>query len=88
MGRVRSVSWVGWARARTAVIILFFTNGNRGFYGDRLFVILNEQADLSNVSQIQNIDERRTEAYNELTQLANETQADLRKTFNSLMRLD
>jgi subtilisin family serine protease len=84
-GQVNNI--LGWVLAGAAwliVIILFFTNGNRGFYGDRLFVIMKAQADLSDVSQIQNIDERRTEAYNELTQLANETQKDLGDTFDAL----
>jgi hypothetical protein len=78
---------LGWAFAGVAwlvVILLFFTNGNRGFYGDRLFVILKEQADLSAVSQIQDIDQRRTEVYQELTNLANETQGDLRSTFDTM----
>ena len=80
----RALGWAGAGAAWLVVILLFITNGNRGFYGDRLFVILKDQADLSNVSQIQNIDERRTGAYKELTQLANETQGDLRDTFDSL----
>ena len=58
--------------------------GHQGFYGDRLFVILKDQADLSSVSQIQDIDARRTEAYKELAALANESQANLRGTFDKL----
>ena len=80
----RVLGWVGAGAAWLVVIILFFTNGNLGFYGDRLFVILKDQADLSDVRQIQNIDERRMAAYQELTQLANESQSGLRKTFDSL----
>ena len=80
----RPLGWAGAGVMWLLVIILFFTNGNRGFYGDRLFVIMKAQADLSSVRQIQNIDERRTEAYAELTQFANESQAGLRGTFDSL----
>ena len=78
--------WLGIAGALTAwivVAILFFTNGNRGFYGDRLFVILKDQADLSSIRQIEDIDDRRTAAYQMLVQLANETQAGLRNTFDN-----
>ncbi|HMB23327.1 MAG TPA: S8 family serine peptidase, partial [Anaerolineales bacterium] len=50
---------------------------------DRLFVILKDQADISSVRQIEDIDERRTTAYEMLTQHANETQAGLRKTFDN-----
>ena len=77
-----AIGLVGAAAVWIVVIILFFTTGNRGFYGDRLFVILNEQADLSSVSQIHDIDERRTAAYQTLTEHANETQADLRNTLD------
>jgi len=79
----RLLGWAGTGVMWLFVIILFFTNGNRGFYGDRLFVILKDQADLSDVHQIQNIDERRTEAYVELTQFANESQSGLRDTFDT-----
>src|SRR5687767_7434068 len=76
----RLLGSVGAALAWVIVIILFFTTGNHGFYGDRLFVILKDQADLSSVSQMQDIDQRRTAAYQTLTEHANETQAGLRNT--------
>ena len=78
----RLLGLVGAAMAWIVVVILFFSTGNRGFYGDRLFVILKEQADLASVSQIQDIDERRTAAYQTLTEHANETQTDLRNTLD------
>jgi subtilisin family serine protease len=74
---------VGAVAAWVIVGLLFFTNGNHGFYGDRLFVILKDQADISSVRQIADIDERRTTAYQMLTQHANETQAGLRNTFDN-----
>ena len=83
-GVKRALGWVGAGAAWLVVIVLFVTSGNHGFYGDRLFVIMKDQADLSNVRQTQNIDERRTEAYKELIQFANEAQAGLRKTFDTL----
>jgi subtilisin family serine protease len=72
----------GAVAAWAIVIILFFTNGNRGFYGDRLFVILKDQSDLSSIRQVSDIDERRASAYQMLTEHANETQATLRNTFD------
>ena len=83
-GMKRVLGLVGAGAAWLVVIVLFFTNGHQGFYGDRLFVIMKAQADLSDASQIKDIDARRTEAYKEMTQLANETQTDLRDTFDSL----
>ena len=79
----RVLSVVGAVAAWVVVVILFFTNGNHGFYGDRLFVILKDQADLSSIRQIADIDERRTAAYQMLTEHANETQAILRDTFDN-----
>jgi hypothetical protein len=81
-GRTQVLGFVSAVAAWVVVIILFFTTGNRGFYGDRLFVILKDQADLSSVSQIKDIDERRTTAYQMLTEHANETQAELRDAFD------
>ena len=82
-GMTRALGWVGAGAAWLVVILLFFTNGHQGFYGDRLFVILKDQVDLSEVSQIEDIDERRAIAYQTLTQHANQTQAEMRRTFDS-----
>jgi subtilisin family serine protease len=81
-GRTPVLGLVGAVAAWAAVLILFFTTGNRGFYGDRLFVILNDQADISSVTQIEEIGERRTAAYQMLTEHASETQAGLREALD------
>jgi hypothetical protein len=83
--RVPRVLWTAGALAAWVVVaVLFLRNGNHGFYGDRLFVILKSQADLSSIRQITDIDERRTAAYQMLVQHANETQAGLRNTFETV----
>lgn len=82
-GMWRRLTAMGALVAWLIVAILSLTSGNRGFYGDRLFVILQDQADLSSIRQISDIDERRTAAYQMLVQLANETQAGLRTTFDN-----
>ncbi len=79
----RALGWVGAAAAWLVVALLFFTSGHRGFYGDRLFVILKDQADLSDVRQIDDINARRAAAYQTLTTHANQTQAEIRKTFDA-----
>jgi hypothetical protein len=63
-----------------AVIYGFF--GLHGFYGDRLFVILKDQADVSQAVDIKDRDQRLTFVYKTLTDHANATQADLRQTLN------
>ncbi|MFN8401502.1 MAG: S8 family serine peptidase [Anaerolineales bacterium] len=82
-GAKRAAGWVGTVAAWGMVIAAFFLWGNPGNYGDRLFVIFKDQADISDVASIKNRDERLTEAYTRLTNHANTTQADLRETLDS-----
>jgi hypothetical protein len=63
-------------------IVLYGVVGQPGIYGDRLFVILNEQADVSAATQIDDYDVRRTTVYRTLTEHALATQADLRRTLD------
>jgi subtilisin family serine protease len=81
-GVTRTLGAVGAVAAWVLVVLLFFADGHHGFYGDRLFVIMKDQADLSSVRQIKDIQERRTTAYQMLTKKADETQTALRKTFD------
>lgn len=78
----RAIGWAGAGVAWILVVAVFFIFGNPGSYGDRLFVILKDQADLSDVAKIKDRDERLTEAYTRLTAHANETQSELRAFFD------
>ena len=78
----RAVGWAGAGVVWLIVIALFFTFGNPGNYGDRLFVIMKYQADISDIAKIKDRDERLTAAYKQLTEHANSTQADLRNFFD------
>jgi hypothetical protein len=80
----RAVGWAGAGVAWMSVIAIFFLFGNPGNYGDRLFVIFKDQADISDVATIENRDERLTAAYGELTEYANKTQAPLRTMFDRI----
>ncbi len=62
--------------------ILYLRVGTPGFYGDRLFVILNEQADLSKATIIADQRERRRFVYETLVQQANNSQAHLRQSLD------
>lgn len=79
----KTAAGIGAGAAWVLVFALYFFAGNRGFYGDRLFVILKDQADISDVASIKNRNERLTEAYTRLTAHANATQADLRQTLDT-----
>jgi hypothetical protein len=71
------VTWLG-------LLAVFFTLGHPGFYGDRLFVVLKDQADVSAASKIADRDERLAWVYQTLTTHADATQFDLRAAFDRL----
>ena len=58
--------------------------GQPGFYGDRLFVILKDQADLSSVASIADYQQRRRAVYETLVRHANATQSGLRADLSRL----
>jgi len=62
--------------------ILYFVVGQPGFYGEGLFVILKDQADVSSAEQIPDFLERRHYVYSTLITHAETAQADLRQTLD------
>ncbi len=80
--RTRAVAWGGVAVIWIAALALYIFVGRPGFYGDRLFVILKDQADLSRAPAIADRNERVRFVYATLTQQANRTQANLRATLD------
>lgn len=78
----RAVGWAAAAVTWMLVVTIFFTFGHPGDHGDRLFVIMKAQADLSDVAKIKDRDQRLTAAYEELTATANDSQGDLRAFFD------
>lgn len=69
------VTWI-----LVAVVFGFF--GQHGFYGDRMFVIFKDQADVSQAVQMKDIKARRTYVYRTLVKEADKTQAGLRQTLD------
>lgn len=61
---------------------LYLRAGTPGLYGDRLFVILHEQADLTQATTIADHNERRRFVYESLVQQADSSQANLRQTLD------
>ena len=74
---------IGAGLAWALVLIVYFLAGQPGFHGERLFVILNDQADLSPAAQIADPAARRAWVYETLTAHANTTQGDIRKTLDT-----
>lgn len=75
--RSRSVLATGLAGTWLAAALVYFLIGQPGFYGDQLFVILKDQADVSAAYTIDNIDERRQFVYKTLVNHAKATQVNL-----------
>ncbi|MBC8160439.1 MAG: S8 family serine peptidase, partial [Roseiflexaceae bacterium] len=68
----------GAALLLAGAALVYATLGTPGWYGDRLFVVLRPQADLSQAAAITDDDQRRSFVYTTLATHANGTQADLR----------
>jgi hypothetical protein len=80
----RSVALGALATAVAGALLVYFLAGHPGFYGEQLFVILRDQADVSSAVSIADRDERIRYVYTTLTQHADRTQANLRATLDRL----
>lgn len=78
--RLRGLAGLAWV----VLVLAYVFGGQPGFYGDRLFVILKDQADLTSVAAIADPTQRRAEAYRVLTAHAEQTQAELRKALGQV----
>jgi hypothetical protein len=58
---------------------IYFLLGQPGFFGDKIFIVMKQQADLTQVSQIQDVSERRTAVYKLLVQTADSSQQGIRQ---------
>ncbi|NOK63086.1 MAG: peptidase S8 [Chloroflexi bacterium AL-W] len=75
-----AASIVTWGVALLAIAgtTTIYVLNRPGLYGDHFFVMLHDQADLSEAATIDDIIERRTYVYTTLTEHASRSQADLR----------
>ena len=63
-------------------LLVYLVVGQPGFYGDRVFVILQGQADVSPAAQIEDYDQRRHYVYDTLVEHARHSQAGLRQSLD------
>jgi Subtilase family len=80
----RGLALGGLAAAVALVLLVYFAAGQPGFYGERLFVILRDQADVGQATTIADRAQRIRFVYTTLTQHADRTQANLRATLDRL----
>ena len=62
-----------------AIFAVYFLAGQPGFYGEKIFVVMKNQADLTAVKQIPDPSARRQAVYAELVKTALTSQTDIRK---------
>ncbi len=74
----RRLAWASAGMMIILLVVIYLRVGVPGFYGDRLFVMLTDQADLSGLEISSDLDARRTQVYGALTGHAVATQGDLR----------
>ena len=77
--RIKRASWVFAGIVWIGLGFVFLFIGHPGLYGERLFVILKEQPDLTGMQQITDISHRRSVVYQTLVDTANRSQAGLRQ---------
>ena len=87
--RLRSWRSAGFAGIAAAVALLlggliYLAAGRPGFYGDRLFVVLKDQADVSAAAAMEDYDARRQFVYETLVKHANAAQSDLRAQLDAM----
>lgn len=78
----RPLAWGGAIVALVVAGIVYVAAGQMGFFGDRLFVVLRDQADVSAAATEPDLVTRRTTVYHTLVEHADATQADLRATLD------
>lgn len=64
------------------ILAVYFIWGQAGFYGDHQFIILKDQADLSEIQTVTNVTERRQQVFESLVETAESSQIELRSTLD------
>jgi hypothetical protein len=61
-------------------VAIFALLGRPGFYGEKLFVIMKSQVEMTELAKVEPLDQRREQIYRAMTAEAEKSQADIRKT--------
>lgn len=67
-----------------AMAVVYLIWGQIGFFGEKLFVVLKSQPDLTSLSSIEDYSVRRQAVYRELTTFASENQASIRSRLEKM----
>jgi len=82
--RGNAILGIATLAAVALAIGVYFFAGQPGWHGERMFVILKDQADVSSAASIKDYNARRQAVYKTLVEHANTTQSDLRLSLDRL----
>jgi hypothetical protein len=80
----RQVYTLGALTAWIVGLLIYFLAGQPGFYGEQLFVVLNNKAEIASAATIENYDERRRFVYDNLVNTANQSQSSIQNILDRL----
>ena len=67
----------------SGLAVIYFLFGQPGFHGEKVFIVMKEQADLSAIASISDVSERRSAVYDELTSTATESQTSIKEKLDA-----
>jgi hypothetical protein len=76
----RPIAWIASAALAAAAVAVYIGPGHAGLYGDRVFVIMKQQASLGGVEAIADRDQRLRGTYKRLVDTAEQSQRAIRKS--------
>jgi subtilisin family serine protease len=67
----------------SALAVVYFLFGQPGFHGEKVFIVMNEQADITEIANITDLAERKQAVYDTLVTTAEESQVSLKQQLDS-----
>ncbi len=77
----KKINWILPLLVIAALSTVYFLFGRPGFFGEKIFVVMKDQADLTGIDQTLPIDQRRSEVYSVLVKEAESSQKDIISQF-------
>jgi subtilisin family serine protease len=75
----KKANWIMAGISFSSLAIVYLLFGQTGFHGDKIFVVMKDQADLSDAVQIKDVSTRREAVYDTLVKTSEDTQTDIQK---------
>lgn len=79
----KKLNWILAGLSISALAAIYFLFGQPGLYGEKVFIVMQQQADLSQVATIADVSERRAAVYETLVNTAEESQISIREKLDA-----